>query len=161
MNYINIKIFFSSAHTYESWIEHCRCIKSLAESEMSDTHNFRDMMNVMRKRARNDIEAQQDATDFALRKRIYQTQKAKNDMGWETKKTEQEMELLLKEIRRLEDALRHKTDAVKCAETRLENRTYRPGYELCRDEAEFGLRDEVLQLRQTKEELITKINCAK
>ncbi|KAK0168055.1 hypothetical protein PV327_001894 [Microctonus hyperodae] len=150
-----------NAHTYESWIEHCRCIKSLAESEMSDTHNFRDMMNVMRKRARNDIEAQQDATDFALRKRIYQTQKAKNDMDWETKTTEQEMELLLKEIRRLEDALRHKTDAVKCAETRLENRTYRPGYELCRDEAEFGLRDEVLQLRQTKEELKAKIDCAK
>lgn len=58
-----------------------------------------------------------------------------------------------KEIVRLEDALIHKSDAIKCAETRLENRTYRPGFELCRDEADLGLKDEVLQLRQTEKDL--------
>lgn len=128
---------------------------------MQDTHIFREKMSIMRKRAKNDIEAQQDATDYCLRKRIYQTQKARNEMEWQKKRLQREMEALEKEIRQLEAALRDKINAIKCAESRLENRTYRPGYELCRDESEFGLRDEVLQLRQTKEELNAKINSAK
>lgn len=62
------------------------------------------------------------------------------------------MEVMQKEIVRLEDALLHKTDSIKCVETRLENRTYRPGFELCRDEVDGGLKDEVLQLRQTEKD---------
>ena len=74
---------------------------------------------------------------------------------------QKEMDILQKEIIRLDDALLAKTDAIKCAETRLENRTSRPGFELCRDECEIALKEEVLQLQQTKEDLTEKINCAK
>ncbi|XP_044586336.1 tektin-B1 [Cotesia glomerata] len=149
------------AKTYDTWLKHCRHIKLLAENELKDTHIFRDIMVAMQKRAKNDIEAQQDATDYALRKRIHQTQKSRNQMEWQKRKVEKEMESLIKEILRLEDALRDKVEIVKCAETRLENRTYRPGYELCRDEPEFGLKEQVLELRQTKEQLIEKINTLK
>ncbi|XP_015589193.1 tektin-2 [Cephus cinctus] len=147
--------------SYESWLEHCQFTKLLADNEMSDTYSFREALHVTRERARNDIKAQQDVTDFALRKRIYQTQKARNELEWQKMKMQREMDILLKELARLDDALQSKTDAVKCAETRLENRTYRPGFELCRDEVDLGLKDEVLQLRQTKEDLIAKINSAK
>lgn len=71
------------------------------------------------------------------------------------------MEISQKEIVRLENALLHKTDAIKCAETRLENRTYRPGIELCLDEADSGLKNEVLQLRQTEQDLIKVIENSK
>lgn len=74
---------------------------------------------------------------------------------------QREMDTLQKELTRLDEALLAKTDAVKCAETRLENRTCRPGFELCRDESEIGLKEEVLQLRQTEEDLTERINCAK
>jgi len=37
----------------------------------------------MREHALNDIKAQQDATDYTLRKRIYLTQKARNEMEWQ------------------------------------------------------------------------------
>lgn len=67
------------------------------------------------------------------------------------------MEILQKEIVRFEDALLHKIDSIKCAETRLENRTYRSGIELCLDEANIGLKDEVLNLRQTEKSLIKVI----
>lgn len=67
----------------------------------------------------------------------------------------------MREITRLEGALANKMDVVKCAQTRLENRTSRPGYELCKDEVETGLRDEVLQLKQTKENLTGVIASAK
>lgn len=71
------------------------------------------------------------------------------------------MEALKKEITRLEGALTSKIDVMKCAQTRLENRTYRPGYELCKDEVETGLWSEVLQLKQTKENLNVAIESAK
>ncbi|XP_020712017.1 tektin-2 [Athalia rosae] len=147
--------------SYEAWLDHCRYSKLLADNEMSDTYSFREAMQTVRERARNDIRAQQDVTDFTLRKRIYETQKARNELDWQKMKMQTEMERMLKEISRLEDALLAKTDAIKCAETRLESRTYRPGFELCRDEVELGLKDEVLQLKQTKEDLTAKINCAK
>ena len=139
--------------TYDAWLEHCQSTKTLADNELSDVYDFRESMNVMRERARNDIKAQQDVTDFSLRKRIYQTQKARNELEWQKLKIQKEMEILQKEIVRLEDALLHKTDSIKCAQTRLENRTYRPGFELCRDEADHGLRNEALHLRETEQTL--------
>ncbi|XP_034190656.1 tektin-2 [Osmia lignaria lignaria] len=139
--------------TYDAWLEHCQSIKTLADNELSDVYDFRESMNVMRERARNDIKAQQDVTDFSLRKRIYQTQKARNELEWQKLKIQKEMEILQKEIVRLEDALLHKIDSIKCAQTRLENRTYRPGFELCRDEADHGLRNEALHLRETEQTL--------
>lgn len=55
----------------------------LADNELSDVYNLREAINIMRERARNDIKAQQDVTDFSLRKRIYQTQKARNELEWQ------------------------------------------------------------------------------
>lgn len=69
--------------------------------------------------------------------------------------------MLGNEIIQLEKALMNKTGVVKCVETRLENRAYRPGSELCKDEVESGLKNEVLQLKQTKEDLIQIIEHAK
>lgn len=74
---------------------------------------------------------------------------------------QEEMERVLKEIQTLDEALQAKIDARKLCETRLENRAYRPGVELARDEPEMGLKDEVMQLRQTQQDLMDKINCSK
>lgn len=105
--------------------------------------------------------AQRDRVDFTLRKRIYETQRSRNEIEWQRLKMREEMDKVLAEIEALNNALLAKTDALKLAETRLENRSYRPGIEKARDEAEQGLKDEVLQLRQTRQDLIDKINCAK
>lgn len=40
-------------------------------------------MYVPRERAQNDLTAQNDATNFALRKRIYETQRIKNELDWQ------------------------------------------------------------------------------
>lgn len=71
------------------------------------------------------------------------------------------MEKCINEIKILEQALRDKIDALKLAETRLENRAQRSGMELCCDEVYKGLCDEVTQLRETRRMLSTKINCTK
>lgn len=122
---------------------------------------MREALFVVRERARNDMLAQRDRVDFTLRKRIYETQRSRNELEWQLLKMREEMEKVRKEIDTLEIALQATVDAGKLCETRLENRTYRPGIELARDEPEMGLKDEVLQLRQTRQDLIDKINCAK
>lgn len=55
----------------------------LAENESSDCYTFREATRLMRECAWNDIKAQQDATDYTLRKRIYQTQKVRNELEWQ------------------------------------------------------------------------------
>ena len=64
---------------------------------------------------------------------------------------------MLEDIRRLQEAIRAKIKPMKLAQTRLENRTYRPGVELCRDSAQYGLTDEVKQLEATERALDVKL----
>lgn len=72
-----------------------------------------------------------------------------------------DMDQLMKEIVNLDAALLDKTNALKLAETRCENRLYRPGAELCRDEPMLGLNDEVTQLRNTMSSLRETLDNAK
>ncbi|XP_056630628.1 tektin-2 [Diorhabda sublineata] len=146
---------------YETWLDHTKNTKQMADNELTDTLKLRESLFVVRERARNDMLAQRDRVDFTLRKRIYDIQRVRNEVEWQQLKMREEMEKVLKEIQDLEIALLAKTDALKLAETRLENRSYRPGVELARDEVEKGLKEEVLQLRQTRKDLQDKINCAK
>ncbi|XP_066153766.1 tektin-2 [Euwallacea fornicatus] len=146
---------------YEGWLEYSRYVKLLADQELADTLKLREAVLMARQRAKNDMLAQHDRVDFILRKRIYQTQKAQTEIAWQQLKMREEMEKVEKEVRTLEESLQTKIEALKLAETRLENRSYRPGYELVRDEAEEGLKDEVMQLRQTRKDLQDKISCAK
>lgn len=53
---------------------------------------MREALFVMRERAKNDMLAQRDRVDFILRKRIYQTQKARNEIEWQQLKMREEME---------------------------------------------------------------------
>lgn len=75
--------------------------------------------------------------------------------------TEEEIEELLNDIRGIEAAIRAKINPTKLAQTRLENRTYRPNVELCRDAPQYGLTDEVKQLEATKRSLEEKLKQAK
>lgn len=78
-----------------------------------------------------------------------------------SKQVQKEMEMLGNEISQLEETLMSKIGVVKCVETRLENRVYRPGSELCKDQVESGLKNEALQLKQTEENLIKMIERTK
>jgi hypothetical protein len=50
---------------------------------------------------------------------------------------------------------------MKLAQTRLENRTYRPGMELVRDDVQYGLIDEVKQIESAQKILENKCKQAK
>ncbi|XP_075054205.1 tektin-2 isoform X2 [Mixophyes fleayi] len=63
--------------------------------------------------------------------------------------TKEEIEELEQDIRRLDEDLRSKYGFLKLSHTRLETRTYRPNVDLCRDQVQYGLTDEVHQLEGT------------
>ena len=76
------------------------------------------------------------------------------------RQTEEEIAELENDIRRLVDAIRAKINPTKLAQTRLENRTYRPNVELCRDNVQYGLTDEVKQLEASEKSLEDKLKQA-
>ncbi|XP_066838744.1 tektin-2 isoform X2 [Anser cygnoides] len=71
--------------------------------------------------------------------------------------TLEEISEMEEDIRRLEEDLRRKMQDLKVAHTRLETRTYRPNVELCRDQVQYGLTDEVRQLEGTIRALKLKL----
>lgn len=60
----------------------------------------------------------------------------------------------------LEQSLADKTAPMMVAHTRLENRTYRPNVELCRDKTQFGLVGEVMEIAKTQKLLQDKLAVA-
>lgn len=147
--------------TYEQWLEHTKNMKQLAENELADTYAIREALFVCREKARNMFITQQERAEHSIRKRIFETQRARNELEWQQLKMKEEMERAVCEIKTLEQALRDKTDGLKLAETRLENRAQRSGLELCMDEAHDQLCLEVEKLRVIRRRLIDKIEEAK
>ncbi|XP_036336329.1 tektin-B1 [Rhagoletis pomonella] len=144
--------------TYQGWLEHTKNIKQLAENELADTYAIRETLFVCREKARNMLLSQQDRAEHAIRKRIFETQRARNELEWQQMKMKEEMEKTVCEIKTLEQALRDKADALKLAETRLENRAQRSGMELCLDEAHDQLCLEVQKLRDIRRRLMDRID---
>ena len=58
----------------------------------------------------------------------------------------------------MEMAIKAKENPLKLAETRLENRTFRPHVELCRDDPQDGLIMEVQALKDTLHQLNVKLD---
>lgn len=142
-------------------MENSRNIKRIADNELEDAYAMRESLFVCREKARNILLAQQDRTEHTIRKRIFETQRARNELEWQQLKMKEEMEKCMNEILQLEEAYRQKSDVLKLAETRLENRTARSGMELCNDEPYHGLCDEVKKLRDTRRILMDQLNSAK
>jgi tektin-2 len=67
-------------------LEHSHYNKLQADNEMSASGQLREALYCTREKARNDLQAQHDATDYRLRCRIYQTQRQKNELQWQRQK---------------------------------------------------------------------------
>ncbi|XP_060802216.1 tektin-B1 [Amyelois transitella] len=147
--------------TNQQWIDKCEATKKMALDELADTLRLREALFVARGRARNALRAQTDVTNYMLRRRIYDTQRARNELQWQKMKMEENMDKLNNEIKTMGEQFADKVNALKVAETRLETRGYRPGIELASDEADIGLKEEVRNLRETIRQLQEKLDCAK
>ncbi|XP_064204867.1 tektin-2 isoform X1 [Anguilla rostrata] len=141
----------------QQWELFSRSNVSRAREEMQASQQLRGDMKLTKAQVLIELQAQHMATDFALRKRAHQLERACDEMAWQLKQTKDEMTELEQDIRGLEEDLVAKTAPLKLVHTRLENRTMRPGADLCRDEVHFGLVEEAQQLEATIRALKEKL----
>lgn len=76
-------LHFISSCTYQGWLEHTSNMKQLAENELADTYAIREALFVCREKARNMLISQQERAEHTIRKRIFETQKARNELEWQ------------------------------------------------------------------------------
>ena len=79
----NSNSFFFSSVSYENWLEHTQNLKRQVENELSDTYTLRETMHVAKEKSKRDVEFQQDATNYALRRRSYASRKGRNELEWQ------------------------------------------------------------------------------
>lgn len=58
-------------------------MKELAEHELNDSAKMRESLFVSRERARNVLKAQHETTEHTIRKRVFETQRARNELEWQ------------------------------------------------------------------------------
>ncbi|XP_004614386.1 tektin-2 isoform X1 [Sorex araneus] len=133
----------------QQWDEFSQFIINRAETEMKQAVELREAVVLTIAETNNELEAQRVATEFTFRKRLREVEKLFSELKWQEKNTMEELTDLKEDIRRLEDDLHRKMLNLKLCHTRLESRTYRPNVELCQDQAQYGLSDEVHQLEET------------
>ncbi|XP_025200186.1 tektin-2-like [Melanaphis sacchari] len=129
-------------YTYENWLQQCNNLMQTIENELLRSEKMRETMFLLRHRILSDMIALNDKVDFGLRKRIYETERAKYELEWQKANMLLDMETLVKEINTLESALDAKLNSKMLVETRCEGRLYRDGIELCHDKPTFGLHKE-------------------
>ncbi|XP_029802490.1 tektin-2 [Suricata suricatta] len=139
----------NGSSTLQQWDDFSQFNKDRAEAEMKGAVELREAIALTIAETNNELEAQRVATEFAFRKRLREMERVYSELRWQEKNTLEEITELQEDIRHLEEDLRRKLQNLKLCHTRLESRTYRPSVELCRDQAQYGLTDEVHQLEAT------------
>ncbi|KAM9434785.1 tektin-2 [Clarias gariepinus] len=135
--------------TPEQWLQFSQHNIIQAKEEMQASLHLRENINVTIAQVQNELESQRIATRFASRKRTHQLEQAHQELQWQIKSSQDEINELKEDILRLERDLQAKMAPLKLAHTRLEYRTRRPGVDLCRDEAQHGLVEETHQLNSS------------
>nr|XP_019964960.1 PREDICTED: tektin-2 [Paralichthys olivaceus] len=148
----------SGSSTPQEWVQFSRYNVARAQEAMQVSHHMREDMSLTRAQLQNDLAFQWRATEFALRKRNHDEEQARDQLEWQIRNTEDEMTEMEDDIKGLDKDMQAKTANLKLAHTRLENRTNRPGMDLCRDEVQHGLVHEVHQLKATITALKQKLS---
>lgn len=120
-----------------------------AEAELAASQKLREDIQACLMQAENDIVAQQNATEFAFRRRLHETSRAKDELEWQRKQTMNEIKAVEGLIRTLEGSIPSRRLAMKVAQSRLESRRDRPGVEKSFTAIDKGLMDECRQLQST------------
>ncbi|XP_067111503.1 tektin-2-like [Osmerus mordax] len=147
-----------SSSTPQQWEQFSQHNVSKAQQEMQASLQLREEMRLSRLQIQNELQSQRIATEFSIRKRTHQMQQAHDERKWQLQSTQEEISQLERDILGLEGDLQAKTAPLKLAHTRLEHRTERPGIDLCRDEVQYGLVEEVKQLEGTIQALKQKLS---
>ncbi|XP_068189532.1 tektin-2 [Antennarius striatus] len=139
----------SGSSTPQEWVQFSHNNVARAHEAMQASQQMREDTSLTRAQLQNELDIQRRATEFALRKRNHDEEQACSELEWQIRRTEDEVTEMESDIHGLDADLQAKTASLKLVHTRLENRTNRPGMDLCRDEVQYGLISEAHQLEAT------------
>jgi len=72
--------------TYNGWLENCRELQLLSDRELKESYAIRESLFVSREKTRNLLHAQQEKTEHTIRRRIFETQRQRNELQWQKSK---------------------------------------------------------------------------
>uniref|UniRef100_A0A0P4W1I6 Tektin n=1 Tax=Scylla olivacea TaxID=85551 RepID=A0A0P4W1I6_SCYOL len=139
------------------WLDHSLKNMAMTEAAIKDSQTLRDKMCVTIQTARREDQTQQTATDYAVRCRLHEETRTKEELQWQKDKLLDEIREQEKEIANLEEQLRASSLPLKKCQTRLEGRTERVCHDLVRDAPQESLVAEVQHLTQTRTLLREKL----
>ncbi|KAI8796600.1 tektin-4 [Biomphalaria glabrata] len=146
--------------TPESWAQFTHDNIARAEHERMASIQLRTLVDNVLDDTTRDMREQADQVDVNFTKRITEMEDAKTKLEENLVKVVKQVKDQEKNIEDLQKEIRDKEDPLKVAQTRLYNRTFRPGVELCRDPAQYHLVGEVNEINQSIDALKQKLNDA-
>lgn len=78
-----------NACTYNGWLEYCKELKRLTDKELKESYGVRESLFVAREKTKNLLYAQQEKTEHTIRRRIFETQRQRNELQWQKMKVRQ------------------------------------------------------------------------
>ncbi|KAI3378417.1 hypothetical protein SNEBB_005529 [Seison nebaliae] len=145
----------------QEWVDFSKHNKAVGDAEVLSSKELREKIHHDLSKAQALIVGQQNATEYAIRKRIHETEKALKELQWQRQQDENELRRLEDDINKLETSMFEKDPSIKLAQTRLENRHLRPHIELVSDDVHYGLLNEGKNLEAMRAALQTKMDEAK
>jgi len=146
--------------TPESWAQFTHDNIARAEHERMASIQLRTLVDNVLQDTSRDMTEQADQVDKNFNKRIAEMNEAKTKLEENLCKVVKQIKDQECNIENLEKAIRDKEDPLKVAQTRLYNRTYRPGVEMCRDPPQYHLVGEVNEICQSVDALKQQLNNA-
>jgi len=144
--------------TPESWAQFTHDNIARAEHERMASIQLRTLVDNVLEDTSRDMREQCDTVDVNFQKRLTEMEDAKAKLEENLRKVCTEIADQEKNIADLKQAIRDKEDPMKKAQTRLYNRTNRPGVDLCRDPAQYALVGEVGEICQSIDALKNQLN---
>ncbi|KAK9502781.1 hypothetical protein O3M35_011487 [Rhynocoris fuscipes] len=155
--YGGIEKYDNSISTPESWAENSNRTTMRAQGERSRSTQLRTDAENMINTCANSIWNSWNDTNSALSRRCSETLEAKNKVQMHLHRVQQEIFNIEKNMELLRKAIMDKSNPMKVAQTRLEARAHRKAIELCKDEAQSRLVQEVNEITDTIDTLHRKL----
>ncbi|XP_069840299.1 tektin-4 [Dendropsophus ebraccatus] len=143
--------------TPESWAQYSHENIYRAERERMASINLRSLIDNILQDTSEDLRSQCDTVNSAFARRCEEVEDVKRKLEDHLKKTLKEIGDQENNIAALKQAIKDKEAPMKVAQSRLDQRSYRPNVELCRDPVQFRLISEVGELTESVEFLKQKL----
>jgi len=146
--------------TPESWAQFSHDNIVRGEHERMSSMQLRQLIDNILEDTSRDEREQCDTVNVAFQKRVAEMEDAKTKMEENLKKVCEEITQMERNIESLKKAIRDKENPMKVSQTRLENRTFRPNVELCRDPVQYKLVGEVNEIHSSIDALTGQLDQA-